>query len=273
MKKDRVILLFILVIFLSSCENINNIEQELEYEKLYIVSGQISGGDENPEITFTKSLPLNTKFDIEKAEIKDVTAYIKTEDLRMYPLEYIKDGIYKPKYDLTIISGAKYELFALIDETRINGYTIAPSVPELVKARLIEGHIECEIIPQEDVVYSCVYVLIENYQVGNPQIALRESEFFSVEGPFDENSGSIIIRTGVIPQEYQTPSNQYRLGVEVYAWDKSYKKYFETKDNNKPIDDIFSQGGGSINWNITGENTIGLFIGFSTLVSMDIEGY
>ena len=69
-----------------------------------------------------------------------------------------------------------------------------------------------------------------------------------------------------MPEEYLNTTAQERLGVEIYAWDKSYKKYFETKDNNKPIDDIFSQSGGSINWNVTGNNVIGMFIGFSTLV-------
>jgi len=262
-----------LLLFIVSCENIDEVEQELDYQELFIVSGQISGGDFNPEIQFTRSLPLNTKFDIVKAELKDVTAYIKTEDEMIYPLEYIKDGIYKTKYELKIQPGAKYELFALAEETRINGFTKAPIVPELVQASLTEGHITCEIIPKEGEVYCCVYVLVEGSQVGNPRISEREREFFSVEGPFDETGGSIFIRTGVIPDEYRSPTTQYRLGVEVYAWDKSYKKYFETKNNNKPIDDIFSQGGGSINWNITGENTIGMFIGFSTLVSMDIINY
>lgn len=270
---ETIILMILFSLFLLSCENISDIDQRLEHEELFVVSSQISGGDINPEVSFTKSLPLNTEFDISKAELKDITAYIKVDDGRIFPLEYIKDGIYKPKSELEIISSKRYELFALANETRIYGTTVAPSVPELIEAKLTRHHISCEIMPEKDVVYSCIYVLYNSNYIGESQIFFRERDFFSVEGPFDENAGSILIRTGTIPQEYQERSSDYQLGVEIYAWDKSYKKYFETKGNNKAIDDVFSQGGGAINWNVSGENVIGMFIGFSTMMSGDIANY
>lgn len=272
MKTVKITFMFISFLLATSCENISNIGEELVYEELLIVNGQISGGDLNPEISFTKTLPLNEEFDIKKAELKDVTAYIKTEDKVIYPLEYKSDGIYKSKYKLEIISGKNYELFALVNDTRINGMTKAPAIPNIFKAELINDRISCEIIPQNDEVYSCVYVLTSN-QYGNPQVLFREKEFFSVEGPFNEQTGLISIKSGTVPLEYQRRSNEYSLAVEVYAWDKSYKKYFETKNNNKPIDDVFSQGGGAINWNITGENVIGLFIGYSSVVHLEIGNY
>jgi Domain of unknown function (DUF4249) len=265
MKTFKTISMIIFISLFNSCENIDVLENSISYEELYVVSSQISGGDKNPEISFTKSLPLNEAFDIKKAEIKDVIAYIKTEKEGIFPLEYIKDGIYKPKFDLEIMPGEKYELFASIGEKKFFGSTIAPTIPKLHNIQLIDGHVECQILPEKDVVYSCIYVL-KNNQWGNTNINIRERDFYSVEGPFEENSEAILIRTGAIPDDYLNYSDQYKLSVEIYAWDKSYKKYFETKNNNKPIDDVFSQGGGAIDWNISGENVIGMFIGFSTLV-------
>jgi hypothetical protein len=49
----------------------------------------------------------------------------------------------------------------------------------------------------------------------------------------------------------------------VYAFDSAYREYFNTKENNQPIQDSFAQGGGLINWNVQGNNTIGLFIGIA----------
>lgn len=261
MKTFKIIILFLLFIINSSCENIDIIEHDLPYEEVYIVSGKMTAGDVYPEITFTKSFPLNAEFNIDGYKLEDVTAYIKTEDQKIYPLEYLKDGIYKPKYSLKILPNNRYELFALIEETHINASTLAPALPEVVNVEFVAGHISCEIKPQKDVVYSCIYIIRDDSR----NIVFRDSEFFSVEGPFDENEKSIFIRSKDVPVEEQISVTDKRLGVEIYAWDKSYKKYFETKNNNKPIDDIFSQGGGSINWNVTGDNVIGMFIGYSAL--------
>lgn len=270
MRTIKYILSFIFFLLIASCENVDVVEHDLPFEELTVINGQISPGDVNPAITFTKTLPLNITYDIERAEIKDIIAYLKSEDETIYPLEYHYDGIYRPKNNFLAQPGATYELFADNDGNKMYGITKVPAVPVLTNTQIIDGHISCELVPAVNEVYSCVYVLIENSQYGNPSIAQRENEFFSVEGPFEEGSGAITIRTGVVPREYRNENAEFKLGVEIYAWDKSYKKYFETKDNNKPIDDIFSQGGGSIDWNVSGENAIGLFIGFSTLVYSDI---
>lgn len=266
-KTYKIIILFILV---AACESIETVESELPYEELYVVSAQISHGDVDPEIRFTKSLELDQIYDIKNTELKDVITYIKNDQQGIFPFEYIADGIYQPLSRLEIQPGWTYELFAEYNGTRMYGITKAPANPVVVSAELVDGQIVCEVTPKENEAYCCIYVLVQGIQVGNPRVAIRENDFFSVEGPFEKDSRNIFINTGTVPEEYRQQMRNYSLGVEVYAWDKSYKKYFETKDNNKPIEDIFSEGGGSINWNIAGEKVIGMFIGFSTTLYLDI---
>ncbi len=270
MKLTILLELIFITILLAACESVETIDPDLPYTELFVVSGQISHGDINPEIRFTKTLELNRIYDIKDAELKNVITYIKNDEQGIFPLEYITEGIYQPITRLEILPGGTYELFAEYDGTRMYGVTKAPANPVVVNAELVDGHIECEITPKKNESYCCVYVLVQGLNVGIPNIVKRENDFFSVEGPFAEDSKNITIRTGVVPEEYRQQMRDYTLGVEVYAWDKSYKSYFETKNNNKPIDDIFSEGGGSIAWNVAGENTIGMFIGFSTTVYLDI---
>ena len=270
MKLTVLLKLLLFIMLLAACENVETIESDLPYTELYVVSGQISHGDINPEIRFTKTLELNRIYDINEAELKNVVTYIKNEEQGIFPLEYIAEGIYQPLARLEILPGRTYELFAEYNGNRMYASTKAPANPVVVNAELVEGHIVCEVSAKENEVYCCIYVLVQGLNLGNPNIVEREGDFFTVEGPFGRDPQNIIVRTGVVPEEYRQQMRDYNLGVEVYAWDQSYKNYFETKNNNKPIEDIFSEGGGSINWNVAGDNTIGMFIGFSTTVYLDI---
>jgi len=267
MKKIKLLLL-ILVLFLLSCEEVDIIEEDLPYVALYEVDGQISPGEKEPIINFTKSLPLNEQYKVEKAALSNVNAYLWSDEQGIIPLKHIGEGKYVPlkskSAKLQIRANQTYELFADINGTRIYAVTKVPSFPKIINAEVIQKHIECEVSGQEGEVYSCVYVIFKGFNVGNPRIIKREKEFFSVEG--SGKAGKVKLRTGQIPDEYFNAGSDVKIGVEVYAWDKAYKSYFETKNNNEPVTDIFSQGGGLINWNVYGENTIGLFMGYAITV-------
>ncbi len=268
MKLAKITYLLSILLILSSCEEIGIIEEDLPYVNLYEVDGQISPGIKDPIINFTKSIPINEKYDINKTALTDVNTYIWSEEQGIFNLKHIGNGAYKPT-NLYIRANAIYELFADIEGTRVYAITKVPAKPQILSAEIDQGRIVCKVAAKQGEVYSCIYVVLQGVSVGNPKIKLREKDFFSVEGNVSESV--VEIRTGEIPEEYLTASFDTRIAVEVYAWDKSYKAYFETKDNNKPIDDIFSQGGGLINWNVYGENTIGLFMGYSTILYDNIK--
>ncbi len=260
-----------LTVFSLSCEEVDIIEEDLPYVALYEVDGQISPGEKEPVINFTKSIPLNEKYDPAKAALTKVNAYLWSDKQGIIPLKHVGEGKYIPAKSksakLQIQANTIYELFAEIDGTRIYAKTKVPSFPKVLNAEIIQNHIECEISGKEGEVYSCVYVILEGLTLGNPRIVKREKDFLSVEG--SGKPGIIKLQTGEIPNEYLHGGTDIKVAVEVYAWDKAYKAYFETKDNNEPVNDIFSQGGGLINWNVYGEKTIGLFMGYATIVYDD----
>ena len=270
MKKVKLIIGLLLLI-IASCEDIGLIEEDLPYVRLYEVDGLISPGDKDFEIRFTQTLPLNEKYDINKAALTDVNAYIWSDTQGIIPLKHVGEGRYRNAKNksnkLQIQSNTYYELFADINGTRIYSKTKVPSKPEIISAKIIQNHIECEISGKEGEVYSCIYVLIENFNIGAPRVVEREKEFNTIFGTGKKEV--LTIQTGEFPEEYLFPGSGRKLAVEVYAWDKSYKEYFETKDNNNPIGDIFSQGGDLIKWNVYGDNTIGLFMGFATRIYYD----
>ncbi len=68
-----------------------------------------------------------------------------------------------------------------------------------------------------------------------------------------------------LPIEYLEKVDNYILNLEVYSFDSDYREYYYSRKNNKPIENIFSEGGGSVFWNVQGENVIGMFIGYSVL--------
>jgi hypothetical protein len=49
--------------------------------------------------------------------------------------------------------------------------------------------------------------------------------------------------------------------MEIYSFDKAYLKYYNSKGNQQIINNTFIQGGGSVVWNVFGDDVIGLFIG------------
>ena len=73
----------------------------------------------------------------------------------------------------------------------------------------------------------------------------------------------VLARTTVMPEKYSSPIYNERRFIQVYAFDKQFKPFFNSKDNNQPVGNYFIQGGGSIAWNVYGDHVIGLFIGIA----------
>lgn len=257
--KSIIQLVFLLLSFVSfsGCEDIGIVEKDISFINLYVVDGQISPGEIDPTINFTKSIPINENYNIENTALTKVNAYIWSSDQGIFNLEHVGNGQYRPTR-LKILPNSTYELFAEINGTRIYSKTKVPSVPKVIGIQKIKSRMVCEVAANKNEVYSCIFIVYETNAFGTRIFKFREKEFSSVEGP--KENGIIEIRTGIIPQDI---SSKYKIAVEIYAWDESYKEYFETMNNNKQIDDIFSQGGGLINWNVHGDNTIGLFMGYS----------
>ena len=95
--------------------------------------------------------------------------------------------------------------------------------------------------------------------------------FYEVSDPLNDKDEVVIVRTGSLPSIYLTNIDEYRLNLEIYAFDKDYKAYYNSRKNNKPVENIFSEGGGSVFWNVQGENVIGTFIGYTTISETDIN--
>jgi hypothetical protein len=261
-------IIFILL-SLTACEQVDIIEEELPFNSLYVINSQISGNDLNPKIRITKTLPLNESYNDQNADITNAVVYLRAEDNLTHTYVYEDNGFYVPYDEFLVQNNMIYELFINIEGEKIYSISKVPPIPEVANADLKEGQIIVEVVPRQGEVYSAAYVQADIF-AGEIIIKIIEDEFFSVEAP-DESLSPIFVRTGIVPQGLRNNSSEGTLGVKVFAWDKSFKGYFETKDNNKEIEDLFAQGGGPIKWNIIGDNAIGLFLGYSSVIIPDIS--
>ena len=72
---------------------------------------------------------------------------------------------------------------------------------------------------------------------------------------------TINVRTSPVPVEFRSPVYNNRRFIQVYSFDKSFNKYFNSRTSGQSINDPFVQGGGTVEWNVYGDNVIGMFIG------------
>ncbi|MCF6270126.1 MAG: DUF4249 domain-containing protein [Melioribacteraceae bacterium] len=254
-----ILLVFLSVLFLH-CEQIDVIESDIPYKEFYIVNGRLVGGSSDVRVSFTKSFPIEANVPREAVALKDVTAYIWSETQGIFPLKYVEDGIYIPASTLTIKEGVTYELYGKYKEERIFSVTEVPSRQTIVEAKLQGNYLLCQVIPNVKTVYAAKYILTST----SPYLeSYSEDIFFEVSGKTLDTLNTIDVRTSTIPLVYFENSENYILEVVLYSFDEAYKDYFSTRENNKPIENIFSEGGGSVYWNVYGKNTIGLFIGYT----------
>jgi hypothetical protein len=255
-KLKKIILLISLLIF-TGCENEHVVEVEIAFTEYTVVQAELRENEFFPGVRFTKTLPLGIPYSIEIAEIKDITAYIRINGVQIIPLFYNFEGLYNSIHEFRVSPGSTYELFAKRGDTFIYSKTHIPLRPTVDQTRfnLNNNAIEANVFSFENEVYAAIWKI-------STSIEIRADDFYSVSVPESifQNS-TVLVRTASIPEEYLSSAYNGNRYIQVYSFDKSFKAYFNSRTSGGSIDDPFIQGGGSLEWNVQGNNVIGLFIG------------
>ncbi|MCB0730573.1 MAG: DUF4249 family protein [Ignavibacteriae bacterium] len=254
------ILFIISMLLVISCTEVGVIEENIPFDKKYVVNGRLKAQSENIEISFSKSFALDENYTKSETAIENLTTYLWSENQGIFPLIHVGDGIYSQKDEIEIRPGQTYELHARIGDDRVYASTYIPVEPDIQEIQITENFIICKIIPNPNTVYGCKFSLVSIY---NSSESLIENIFYEISDAVENIADLVIIRTSELPEEYFENSKNYKINLEVYAFDEDYKDYFDTRLNNKPVENIFSEGGGSVFWNVQGDNVIGMFIGYN----------
>jgi len=251
------ILLFISLLVVAACENEHVVDVEATFTEYTVVQAELRADEKFPGVVFTKTLPLGVPYSIRNAEIKDITAYIRINGVQIVPIYYIREGLYNSLYEFTVNAGDTYELFAKRADTFIFGKTYIPAQPEVAQTNfnINNKSFEADVYSNENEVYAAIWKV-------SSVIEIKANDFFSVSVPESVFPNSTVpVRTSSIPEEYMASYYNGLRYIQVFSFDKSFKAYFKSRTSGGSIDDPFTQGGGSIEWNVQGENVIGLFIG------------
>jgi hypothetical protein len=255
--KNKINATFYIIFFfiLISCESEEIINPETGYSEYTVVQAEIRSGQIFPSVRFTRTLPLGIPYDIKQAELKDVTAYLVKNEVQVIPLIYSANGLYKPRYDFYVFEGEIYELYANWGGKFIYGKTIIPHKPVVtsVNNNVNPYFFEADIQAETNIVYAALWIV-------STLPPARAEDFFSVSTP-TENNNTVSVRTATIPEEYKSAVYAGKRYIQVLAFDQSYRKYFYSRTSGQKINDPYIQGGSAIEWNMQGENVIGMFIG------------
>ncbi len=257
------ILLFTIIIF--GCEKIDVIETNLPYEEKIVVQGLLEGFQVFQGVTFTKTLPLDETFTIEKAELKDVVCYLK-DGVRVIPLKYNSKGVYKPLVNLQIEGNKEYELFGKWKDKNVYAKTYVPANPSVANVFLMDNgttaYIKAEVFNKPGQVYGSTWAAYDN------NILIKEAEeMYTLTKESKTENEKLQLRTITIPRDIIN-TFKGKLYIRVYSFDEEFRDYFKTKKFNQPIEDSFTQAGGNIEWNVYGDG-IGMFLGIGrSLVSV-----
>ncbi|MCX6151945.1 MAG: hypothetical protein NTX22_15575 [Ignavibacteriales bacterium] len=242
-----------------SCEQIDIIENDLPYIETVVVKAELEGNNVFTGVSFTRTLPHNQVYTIEKAELKDVITYLQVDGKRIIPLAYTKDGIYKSSEDIIIETGKSYELFAKWNGTQIYSKTYVPLEPQAQRASIAGGYLNGSILANKDEVIGTTWIIA--YTASS--ISDEAAEFYELKTAKSDKPENVLIRTTDIPIKYQPYQYHSRYYMRFYSFDKQFLEYFKTKNGNEPIENVFAQGASTVVWNVHGNNVIGLFIGFT----------
>ena len=250
----KFIIIIALAFILVSCEKTQIVESDVNYQSYVVVSSELNAESLFTGVSFTKTLPLATTYNIQEAELKDVIAYIRINGVQEIPLHYIKDGKYMPLYELLIHSGNTYELFAEWEGTIIYSSTKVPSPPEISNVLYNAGgkNLEANIRTNSDEVYGAIWIIGSGIE--------KASAFPNLSTP-DPGTITIKVITSGIPDKYSGSNYNEMRNIQVFSYDKQYTAYFNSMKLNVPIGNAFLQNGGTTGWNVSGNNVIGMFIG------------
>lgn len=255
--KNRIIItsLIIAAALFTACEQTTTVDVEIPTNVYTVVESELVADSLFTGVRFTKTLPLEVDYDIELAELKNVTAYLKVDGTQVIPLHYDMEGIYKPLYEYVIEPGRTYELIAEYEDKLIYAKTTVPEEPDVVRATYHdEFYLTAEVKTKQHEVYGAAWVISGKIS----------SEFHSITEAVNKTVPELVTAR-TIPITADLRSAAFRAGTRliVYAFDEQFYDYFRSKDNHQFIEDGISQGGGLVTWNAFGENVIGVFIGIA----------
>ncbi len=258
MKKNIYILcLFILFIVSTACENEQIVDVDVVHEEYTVVQSELKTGKLFPGVRFTKTLPLGVPYNIKQAELINITAYIRIDSIQIIPLIYDQDGLYKSLYEFNVEPGRIYELFAVRDGSFIYSQTVIPEKPIVTSAIYSsnENFLQAVVVSHNNEVYAALWAI-------SSAPFIKADDYFSVSVPTEFYPLSTVnVRTSPLPAEFQSPAYNNSRFIQVYSFDKSFKNYFNSRTSGQGINDPFVQGGGTVEWNVYGDNVIGMFIG------------
>lgn len=244
-------------LFFTGCDKVEVITPDTSFKENVVVRAELLAGVNFTGVRFTKTLPLDVAYSISAAELKNVTAYLKINNTQIVPLHYTNNGLYKPLYNLKIKYGTTYELFATYNNKPIYSKTRVPDNLNVINVIYRdEFFLQGEVIANKDEAYGAAWV-IPTFNTPN----IIADDFYSIVKLLNNNLNKVTVRTKVIPVQYRSNIIKRLIEIKVYAFDKAYADYFNTKSNGKSVEDAFVHGGNNIAWNVEGENAIGLFIG------------
>ena len=248
-----------LILIPTGCEDIDVVELEIEYTQKIVIQSELVVGEYFEGVYLSYTSPLNELYVEDSAAISDATLFLLVDSVKVIPLHYRGSGRYESYNEFRIRSGHIYELYGVVGESNIYAKTIIPNIPEFNNAKFVpDGYISSIIDKKEGEVYGAIWLMANN------ALSLpfdKANDFYAItakENPIDEE---ILVRTTLLDIDYLSTFYSDKIFLQIFAFDESYYDYFITKNNNVPIEDNFSQGGGPINWNVKGDNVIGLFIG------------
>ena len=245
--------------FFIGCENEELLNPELIYKEQVVVHCQISPENNFPGVSLTRTLPLDVTFDINLAEIKDATLYLRIDGYQVIPLHYTEDGMYKPLYEFRANENTYFELFGQWNEYSFYAKTKIPIEPIVnsVNINLNEYYSEADVTIFRDEVYAALWAVDQGtYKTAN--------DFYNISVPTSNSTNnSISVRSAAYPVEYQSSAYNGRRYMQIYSFDRSFDAYFKTKTQNEEINNPYVQGSGSTVWNVKGDNVIGMFLGLN----------
>ncbi|MBU2472084.1 MAG: DUF4249 domain-containing protein [Bacteroidetes bacterium] len=250
-------------IFIFGCEKIDVIEINLPYDEKIVVQGLLEGYQNFQGVSFTRTLPLDETFTIEKAELKDVVCFLK-DGVRVIPLKYSSKGIYKPLVDFKVEPNREYELFGKWQDKNVYAKTFVPNNPAVQNVFLIDNgttaYVKGDVLNKPGQFFGATWAVYDN------NIFIKEAEeMFALSKVSENENEKLPIRTITIPRDV-IHTFKGKIYMRVYSFDEKFGDYFKTKKFNQPIEDTFTQAGGNIEWNVYGDG-IGMFLGIgNTLV-------
>jgi hypothetical protein len=258
MKYFSIISLIFLSLF-TGCENEEIIDSTTSYNEKLVVQSELIANSIFPGVRLTKTLPLGIPWNIQNAEVKDATLYLRKNGVQIIPLHYNTEGIYEPLNNFTLLENEVYELFGERDKQSFYAKTIIPRTPIVNSTNFnFSGkYLEAIVRSFEHEVYAAIWIITSGNNIS-------ADNFYSISVPeIISETSTINVRSSSLPDEYLASTYNSRRAIQVFSFDHSFNDYFNTSAEGEAINNPYVKGTGNTIWNIQGNKVIGMFIGYN----------